>query len=147
MVIYIKKEFKKKEGEKKKEKMSKQIISIYSSKNSDLIGSLIFYMNPDKSTLEINITNLWIIEEYRYRGYGKRLLKEFFSKLSKYVDNHSNILIISIELDDMTDKAHKGSIYEKFGFEYIQEVYPEMILRKTRNEFMYFVEKKIQIIV
>jgi ribosomal protein S18 acetylase RimI-like enzyme len=122
-----------------------EILSIYSSNNSLRIGYLNYYKTINHNEVEIMITNVWVEEDYRNRGYGTKLLRNFFERIKKEVETNQNIHRICIELDDMTDKAHQGSIYEKFGFEYKEDIYPEMIMEKMRTEFIYYVEHNIGI--
>lgn len=122
-----------------------ETISILLSNSLNKIGHMTYYKNIKNQKIEINIINLWIKEEYRGMGYGTKLLTKFFKIVKTIVYENVDIYVIVIELDDMTDRAHNNSIYEKFGFEYIEPIFPEMKIEKTRTEFLYFVENILRI--
>jgi hypothetical protein len=92
------------------------------------------------TTAKATLINMFVNEEYRNRGYAKYMLMNFLFDVYLTGTNHTTNRYI-IELDDMSDRAHSGSIYSKFGFEYITEDHPEMIMDKTLDELEELLEK------
>lgn len=88
-------------------------------KNNKNVGYIIFY----KTDNVITVTNLYILVDYRGKGYGTKLLKNVYNFGIKHKCKY-------IILDDMTDmyRIENKNIYCKFGFTYLYTHGPEMCI-------------------
>jgi GNAT superfamily N-acetyltransferase len=68
---------------------------------------------------EFHMTNLFVEPEWRNQGIATSLLKRLVTEVKK---NKVNL----VTLDDCSDT---GRCYQRFGFYYVEDGYPEMELR------------------
>ena len=88
---------------------------IYDSTIIGLLHAIIQNNNCNINSLNINFN-------YQNKGYGSIIL-------SNLIDYCINNQINNITLDDMSDRFNqKNNIYLKFGFRYIENGFPEMVL-------------------
>lgn len=84
------------------------------------VSKLEFVYDEDENT--IMITNINTKKEFEGKGYASKLLR----KLISFAKKHG---VKEIYVDDMSDNYRKSSnIYRKFGFTYVDEYGPEMVL-------------------
>lgn len=65
-----------------------------------------------------HVTNIFVEPDWRSQGVATRLLQRLVLELKKN-------RVDTLTLDDCSDT---GRLYKKFGFYYIEEGYPEMVL-------------------
>jgi GNAT superfamily N-acetyltransferase len=77
------------------------------------MGTLVgYYLSP----LQFHVTNVFVLPEWRNQGIATALFQRLFYELKK---NH----VHTVTLDDCSDT---GRCYQKLGFQYVKEGYPEM---------------------
>lgn len=88
-----------------------------------VIGFLTFYESCEDK--EVSISFLNVLEEYRGKGIGTKLLWNLYD----YVYNNTNYKYI--KWDDCSDnyRVSKKNIYLKVGAQYVEKNGPEMIWR------------------
>jgi len=95
------------------------IVYTWTFKNSYDLRSKVCYVDCNGI-----INSLYVAKDYRNWGLGSILLKHA-------IDDTFNNNGLQIELDDVSARSRKSkNIYVKFGFEYVYDGGPEMILHK-----------------